>query len=118
MPGAGCVDQRHVAAKVSRHQARHPEHRLTIEHQGIEECVVEAPVDDIDANPAVDGAHEHDIVMDFEVRALDQLDPHLIGEKAVLIKSRIVMAGREQHGYRLGRPIWRDRVQRFAQQVG
>ena len=73
----------------------------------IEEVVVDAAIDDVDALEAVDGLHVDDDAVDDQVAALDQLDAHLLGEKTVLEIGAVVDAGSEQDdlgvGLRAGR---------------
>ena len=79
--GADRVGERDVAGGIGRHQPGHAERRIRAEGEGIEEVVVDAAINDIDALQALGGAHEHLIVLDDEVAALDQLDAELVGEK-------------------------------------
>ncbi len=79
--GADRVGQRDIAGRIGRHQARDAERGIRAEGEGIEEIVVDPAVDDIDALEALGGAHEHLVVLDDEVAALDQFDAELVGEK-------------------------------------
>ncbi len=47
------------------------------ERHRVEERVVDPAVDDVDALQTLGGAHGHDVVVDDEVAALDELDAHL-----------------------------------------
>ena len=81
--------------------------------------VVEPAVDHVDPHAPVDRAHPDDVVVDLEIGRLDQLDPHRVGEEAVLVEGRVEVAGGEQHAHRLlPAPVRRDRAQRLEQQVG
>ena len=51
----------------------------------------------------VRGAHGHDVVVDHEVAALDELDTHLAGEERVLEVGGVEDAGRE-HDHASARP--------------
>ena len=76
--GAGDDD---VAGPCHIDQARDAQHRVGPELQRVEEGVIDAPVDDVDAGLAVGGAHVGDVVAADEVAALDQLDTHLPSEQ-------------------------------------
>ena len=71
------VGQRDPAGSVNAHQARHAEHAVGSEGERIETVVVHASVDDVDPSRTLGGAHPHRVVVDHEVLAFDQLDPHL-----------------------------------------
>ena len=75
--GARRVRERDVAGAVGVHQARDAERAVAPEGERVEEVVVDAPVDHVDALAALGGAHEHVIVLDHQVAALDQRDAHL-----------------------------------------
>ena len=116
--GADRVGQRDVAGRIGRHQPGHAERGIRAEGEGIEEVVVDPAVDHVDALQALGGAHEHLIVLDDEVAALDQLDAELVGEERVLVIGGIVDAGRHQRHRRLGRGGQRrHRAQRRQQFV-
>ena len=117
--GADRVGQRDVAGRIGRHQPGHAERRIRAEGQGIEEIVVDAAVDHVDALQALGGAHEHLVVLDDEVAALDQFDAQLVGQEGVFVIGGIVDAGRQQRDRRLRRGRERrHRAQRRQQFVG
>jgi len=60
---------------------------------GIEELVVDAPVDDVDALLAPGRTHVGVLVATHEVAALDQLDAHLACQERVLEVRGVVDAG-------------------------
>ena len=91
-PVADRVGDRDVAGAGRAHEAGHAEDRVAAEHDGVEERVVDAAVDHVDALEAVGGAHRHHVVVDHEVAALDQLDAHLAGEERVLEVRGVVHA--------------------------
>ena len=62
---------------------------------GVEERVVDPAIDDVDALEPARGAHGHDVLVDDEVAALDELDAHLAGEERVLEVGGVEDAGRE-----------------------
>ena len=67
---------------------------------------------------ALGGAHEHLIVLDDEVAALDQFDAELVGQERMLVIGGIVDAGRHQRHRRLRRGAERrHRAQRRQQFV-
>jgi hypothetical protein len=80
---------------------------------------VRGSVDHVDAFQALGGAHEHLIVLDDEVAALDQLDAELVGEEGVLVIGGVVDTRRHQRDRRLARgAVRRDRAQGGEQLVG
>ncbi|OIQ76466.1 hypothetical protein GALL_418560 [mine drainage metagenome] len=79
--GPDRVGERDVAGGIGRHQAWDAKRRIRAEGEGIEEVVVDAAVNDVDALETLGGAHEHLIVLDDEVAALNQLDAELVGQK-------------------------------------
>jgi len=108
-----------VAGHIGGHQAGHAEQGIGPEHERIEEGVVDPAIDDVDPDRAVDRLHPDLVVVHDQVGPLDQVDPHIVGEEAVLIEGRIVVAGGEQHAARLARAApRRDRIERLAQQLG
>ena len=88
--GADRVGQRHLAGAVGGEQARHAEHRIGAEGERIEEIVVDAAIDHVDALRTARGAHVHRVVLDEEILALDQLDAHLLRQERVLEVRRVV----------------------------
>ena len=80
-----------------------PERRVGTEHLGIEEQVVDPPVDHVHTFEPDDRAHVHALVVaDHEVGALDQLGAHPLGEERVLEVGRVEDARREHDDLRLG----------------
>ena len=112
------VGERHAPGAISGEQPRHAEHRIGAESEGIEEVVVDAPVDDVDLLRALGRAHEYRIVDHDEVGALDQLDAHLLREERMLEIGAVVVAGREQHDDGILDATLRHGAQRLEQQVG
>ena len=118
MPVPTALDERDVAGLVHRHQSRHAERGVRPEHERIEEIVVDAPVDHVDALGPLRRAHVDEVVLDEEVAAFDQLDPELVGQERVLVIGRVVDAGREQNHRGIGAGVHRrDRFQRRQQLV-
>ncbi len=116
--GADGVGERDPPGAIGGEEAGHSEHRIGPERERIEKVVVDAPVDHVHALRSVRRAHVDRVVLDEEIRALDQLDPHLLRQERVLEIRRVVGAGR-QHGHR--RPLLarrREPVQVREQQVG
>ena len=103
MPVPTALASASIAGRVGRHQPGHAESGIRAEGEGVEEVVIDAAVDHVDAFQALGGAHEHLIVLDDEVASLDQLDAELVGEERVLVIGGIVDAGRHQRDCRLGR---------------
>jgi len=67
----------------------------------VEPFVVDAPIDDVDLAQAAGCAHEHVVIVDHQVTALDQLHAHLLGQVEVLVVGGVVDARRQQHHRRV-----------------
>ena len=116
--GAERVGERHVAGAVHRQEARHAEEGIRAERQRVEEGVVHAAVDHVDALPAAGGAHVDVAVLHEEVGAFDQFHAHLLGEEGVLEVRAVVLARREHHDGRLAHFVGRRGAQGVEQQAG
>jgi hypothetical protein len=92
----GSVGKRDVAGTVGAHQAGHAEHRVRAETEWIEEIVIHAAVDYVDALEAVDRFHVDDYAVDDKVATFDEFDAHLLGEEAVFEIGAVVDAGSEK----------------------
>ena len=113
--GADGVGQRDVAGPVGVEQPRDPERRVGAERQRVDEVVVDAAVDHVDALRAGGGPHVDDVVVHEQVAALDQLDAHLPGQEGVFEVGGVEDARREQHDRRLG-PVRRGQGPQRRQQ--
>ena len=82
-------------------QAGRAEHRVGAELQRVEELVVDAAVDHVDAGRAGGGAHPHPAARAEQVAALDELDAHQAGEQGVLEVGGVVDAGGEHDDRRV-----------------
>ncbi len=91
--GADRVGERDVAGLVGRHQARHAERRVRPERERVEEIVVDAPVDHVDALEAFGRAHVDDLALDQQVAAFDEFDAELVGQERVLVVGRVERPG-------------------------
>ncbi len=100
-PGADGVRERHVPGSVCVQQPRHAEQAVLPEGERVEEVVVDAPVDDVDALHATGRAVEDAVAMHDEIPRLDDLDAHLAPEERVLEVGGVVRAGREEDDARL-----------------
>ena len=119
MPVPTALDERHVAGLIGRHQAGDAERGVRTERQRIEEVVIDAAVDHVDALRPLGRPHVDDAGLDEQVAALDQLDAELVGQERMLVIGRVVHAGGEQHDGRIARRrIRRERFQRGEQFVG
>ncbi len=106
-----------AAVAVHREQARHAEHAVGVEGQRVETVIVDAPVDDVDLARAFRGAHPHGIAAHEQVLALDQLDPHLLGQEGMLEVGAVVRPRRHDRHGRIGiGQRWRNGAQ-AAQQL-
>ena len=85
--------------------------RVVAEHERIEELVVDAAIDHVDALEASRRSHVDDVVVADEVAALDELDPHLAREERVLEVGGVVDArGQQDDGRGSSRAGGRDRA--------
>ncbi|MPL71126.1 hypothetical protein SDC9_16897 [bioreactor metagenome] len=118
-PGPRRRADRHPARAVDIHQPRHAQHRIGAEAQRIEEGVVDAAIDHVELLRPLGRAHPAKAAFDEEIRALDQLDPHQVGQEAVLVIGRVEMPGRQDRERRLAIAFRRRHAcQRAAQRVG
>lgn len=99
---AGSVSESDIASAVGAHEAGHAEHGIGAEAERVEEVVVNAAINDVDAFEAVDCFGVDDHAIDDEVAAFDQFDAHLLGEETVLEISAVVDAGSEQDDLGVG----------------
>ena len=116
--GADGIGDGDAAGAIGGEQAGDAEHGVGAEHQGIEEVIVDAAVDDIDALRALGGAHEHRFVAHEQVLAFDQFDAHLLREEGVLEVGAVVGAGGQQHHRGVGDAGGGDAAQVVEQHVG
>ena len=111
------VGQRDRARAVSAHEPRHAEHRVRPELERVDEVVVQAAVDGVDALQAVGRAHVDDVVADDEVGRLDELDAHLAREERVLEVGGVQRPGRPDDDGGLALGGGRDGAQRGEQEL-
>ena len=88
--GADRVGERHVAGPVGVEQAGHAEQAVLAEGERVEEVVVDAAVDHVDALHAPRRAVEDAVAVDDQIARLDELDAHLPAEERVLEVGRVV----------------------------
>ncbi len=93
--GAQGIGNDHIARPIGVEDAGHAERGILAEDQRIDEIIVDAAVDHVDALEARGGAGIDDIVVDQEVAAFHQLDAHLAREEGVLEEGGVEHAGRE-----------------------
>ena len=91
-PVAHAVGDRDVPRSGRVHDAGAAEHGVRPELDRVDELVVHPPIDDVHRSFTFSRAHQHAAVATHEVTTLDQLDPHLPGEEAVLEVRRVVDA--------------------------
>ena len=106
------VGERDRAGAVGAHEAGDAEQRVRAELERVDEVVVEAAVDGVDALQAVGRAHVDDVVAHDEVRCLDELDAHLPREEGVLEVGRVQRARRPDDDRRLALGRGGDGAQR------
>ena len=92
MPVPGALTMATLPARQALMRPATPSSRVGAEAERIEEVVVDAAVDHVDALQAVRRLHVDDVVLDHQVAALDQLDAHLLGQEGVLEVGRVVDA--------------------------
>ena len=99
--------------------ARHAQHGVGAEGEGVEVIVVNAPVEHVDALWALRRAHVEHVVPHQQVAALHELHPKPVGKERVLIIGGVELARREQRHHGLARSGGGgDRAQAVEQQVG
>ena len=116
--GAEGVGQGDVACAVGVEETGDAEDGVGAEGHRVDEVVVDAAVDDIDAAQATGGAHVDDIVVGDQVAAFHQFDAHLACEVGVLEVGGVEDARREQNDVGLWAALGRERSQRAQQQLG
>ena len=116
-PGADGVGQRHVARPIGVQQARHAQVRVGTERQRVQEVVVDAPVDHVDAAQARRGPHVHDVVVDEQVAAFDERHAHLARQEGVLEVGGVRHPRRQHDDRGLGPARRRQRAQRRQQRA-
>ncbi len=116
--GADRVRKRDAAGAIGGEQPGHAELRIGPERARVEEVVVDAPVDHVDALRSARRLHVDGVVADEQILALDQLDAHLLREEAVLEVRGVVRAGGQDCDRRLVAAIRGNRPQVLEQQVG
>ena len=115
----GRIGQTDLALDPRAHQALAAEDRVRIERFRIEEQIVDAAIDDIDALQAIDGPHVRAVVVTHdEVRAFDQFDTHLLREIGMLEVRGVVDARGQQHDVRRITRTRADRHQRVVELGG
>ncbi len=115
--GADRVGQRNRARAVGADQARDAEQRVRPELERVDEVVVEAAVDRVDARESLGGAHVDDVVAHDEVAGLDQLDAHLAGQERVLEVGAVRRPRRPDDDGRVAPRRGRDLAQRAQQEL-
>ena len=110
--GADRIGQTHIAFAVSLDQAGHTKKRIRSEYFGIEEVVVNPPINDVHRLESLRRLHKDAVVLHQKVRARDNLDSHGPGEKGVLEISGVVDARAKQDRGRIARRAgWRHVVE-------
>ena len=73
------VDQCYPAVAIHIHQSADADRRVGPQGARVEEVIVDAAVDHIDPFESPGRSHPDITVVDDQIRALDQLDSHLLG---------------------------------------
>ena len=95
--GAYGIGQHHVAGAVYRQQPRYAEHRVRAERQRIEEGVIDPTVDHVHLAGPGGGAHKDRAVLDEQIGAFHQFNPHLLRQEAVFEIGAVKAARRQHH---------------------
>ncbi len=117
MPGADGVGERDRAGAIGVEQARDAEVRVAPERQRVEEVVVHAAVDHVDAAQPGRRPHVDDVVVHEQVAAFDERHAHLAREERVLEVGRVADARRQDDEGRIGDVRRRERAQRRQQRL-
>ena len=116
--GANGIGQRHATGAIGREQAGNAEHRILAENQRIEEIVVEAAIDHVNALRSARRAHEDRVVLDEQIAPFDKFDAHLLRQEGVFEIGAVVGTGRQQNDRRIVDAGRRDGTQVLQQHVG
>ncbi len=111
------VRDRDVPEAGGEHEPGRAEHRVGPELLRVEELVVDAAVDHVDAGGTGGRAHPHAPAGAEQVAALDELDAHEPREQGVLVVRGVVDAGRQHDDGRILDALGRARAQRLQQAV-
>ena len=118
-PAPGALAIADVAGLPRPHQTGHAEHRVGIEGLGIEEQVVDASVDHVDALESLHRLHvDAFVVADDQVGALHQFGAHLLGEERMLEVRRVEDARREHDEVRVTATGRGERHEELVEFVG
>ena len=109
------VGDRDVPEACRQHEPRRAEHGVGAELLRVEELVVDATVDDVDAGGARGRAHPHAAARAEQVASLDELDAHQSREQGVLEVRRVEHAGRQHDDGRVVDAFGRAGAQRLQQ---
>ena len=82
--GAGGIGNGDTSLGVNLHQAANAQHRIATEDGGIEEVVIDAPIDHIDRFQSTRCPHPDPAVFTGQIPSFHQRNAHLLGEIAVL----------------------------------
>ena len=115
--GANGIADRDPARPKDRDQARHPQHRVGAKDEWVEEVVIDAPVNHIDALRPPCGLGKHTPFRHKEVRALNELHAHLLGQIGMLEVGAVKDTRREDDHRGVVHPGRGHRAQVFKQQV-
>lgn len=96
--GPGGIAEGDGSGSVSVEEAGHAESAVVIERDGVDEVVIDAPVDHADALTAFGGSGKDLVIFDDEVAPFDERDSHFAGEEGVLEVGGVVAARGEHDG--------------------
>lgn len=91
--GADGIGYGDAACTIGGEQPWHSQHGVGAKHQGIQEVVVDAPINHVNTLRALGGAHEYRFIADEQILAFNQFDAHLLSQEGVLEVSTVVRAG-------------------------
>src|SRR5256885_1932350 len=95
----GWIDS--VAAAMAVAEPSHPDGRLLPAENRVEPLIVDTSIYHVNGAQSSCGPHEDVVVVDHQVGALHELDPHLLGQVQVLVVRGVVDARRQQNDSRV-----------------
>ena len=110
------IGQGDVACLPRAHQSGDPQRRISAKRLRIDEQIVDAPVDHVDAGAPMRRVHVHAIVPAHDqVAALHEFATHLLREIRMLEVGGVEHPRGEHDDFRMRALPWRQRSQRFEQ---
>ncbi len=115
--GADRVGQRRVAGTQDGSQAGDAQQGIGTENDRIEEVIIDAAIQDVDAAKTMNRLHEQFVIDAYEVASLDEFDAHLLRQEYMFEKGGVERAGRQQRDSRIRDAAGRQ-ILEAGEQVG